>query len=73
MGSNSTGLSAFCQDPEGLLYLSKQVNKGKYSCNAGDPGSISELERSGGEGIGYPLQYSWASLVAELVKTPPAM
>ena len=26
-----------------------------------------------GEGIGYPLQYSWASLVAQLVKNPPAM
>ena len=28
---------------------------------------------SAGEGIGYPLQYSWASLVAQLVKNPPAM
>ena len=26
-----------------------------------------------GEGIGFPLQYSWASLVAQLVKNPPAM
>ena len=42
-------------------------------CNAGDPGSIPGLERSAGEGIGYPLQYSWASLVAQLVKNPPAM
>ena len=42
---------------------------GKEStCNAGDPGSIPGLERSAGEGIGYPLQYSWASLVAQLVK-----
>ena len=32
-----------------------------------------ELGRSTGEGIGYPLQYSWASLVAQLVKNPPAM
>ena len=31
------------------------------------------LGRSGGEGIGYPLQYSWASLVAQLVKNLPAM
>ena len=31
------------------------------------------LGRSAGEGIGYPLQYSWASLVAQLVKNPPAM
>ena len=47
---------------------------GKESvCNAGDPGSIPGLERSAGEGIGYPLQYSWASLVAQLVKNPPTM
>ena len=41
--------------------------------NAGDPGSIPESRRSPGEGIGYPLQYSWASLVAQLVKNLPAM
>ena len=29
--------------------------------------------RSAGEGIGYPLQYSWASLVGQLIKNPPAM
>ena len=47
---------------------------GKEStCNAGDPGSIPGSERSTGEGTGYPLQYSWASLVAQLVKNPPAM
>ena len=47
---------------------------GKESaCNAGDPGSIPGLGRSAGEGIGYPLQYSWAPLVALLVKNPPAM
>ena len=47
---------------------------GKEStCNAGDPGSIPGSGRSPGEGIGYPLQYSWASLVAQLVKNPPAM
>ena len=34
---------------------------------------IPGLERSAGEGIGYPLQCSWASLVAQLVKNPPAM
>ena len=46
---------------------------GKESaCNAGDPGSIPGLGRSPGEGIRYPLQYSWASLVAQLVKNPPA-
>ena len=47
---------------------------GKEStCNAGDAGSIPGLGRSPGEGIGYPLWYSWASLVAQLVKNPPAM
>ena len=34
---------------------------------------IPESGRSAGEGIGYPLQYSWASLVAQLVKNLPAM
>ena len=46
---------------------------GKESaCNAGDPGSIPRLGRSPGEGVGYALQYSWASLVVQLVKNPPA-
>ena len=47
---------------------------GKESvCNAGDPSSIPELGRFPGKGIGYPLQCSWASLVAQLVKNLPAM
>ena len=47
---------------------------GKESaCNAGDPGSIPGLGRSARKGIGYLLQYSWASLMAQLVKNPPAM
>ena len=42
---------------------------GKESaCNAGDPGSIPGLEKSPGEGISYPFQYPWASLVAQMVK-----
>ena len=41
---------------------------GKESaCNTGDLGSIPGLGRSAGEGTGYPLQYSWASLVAQMV------
>ena len=43
------------------------------ACNVGDPGLISELGRSRGEGIGYPLQDSWASLGIQLVKKPPAI
>ena len=47
---------------------------GKESaCNARDPSLIPGLGRSTGEGIGYPLQYSWASLVAQTVKNSPAM
>ena len=38
------------------------------ACSAGDPGLIPGLGRSSGEGIGYPLQYSWASLVAQTVE-----
>ena len=43
------------------------------ACIAGDPGLIPGLERSAEEGIGYRLQYSWASLVAQQVKNLPAM
>ena len=43
------------------------------SWNSGDPGSIPGSGRSPGERIGYSLQYSWASLVAQMVKDPFAM
>ena len=47
---------------------------GKESAfNAEDPSSIPGSERSAGEEIGYPFQYSWASLVAQLLKSLPAM
>ena len=47
---------------------------GKESaCNVGDLGLIPGLRRSPGEEKGYPLQYSWASLMAQLVKNLPAM
>ena len=49
-------------------------SEGKASAyNAGDPGSIPGSGRSPGEGNGYPLQYSWASLVTQMVKNPSAM
>ena len=55
-------------------HLKHGVSAGKESaCNAGDPGSILGSGRSAGEGIGYLLQYSWASLVAQLVDNSPAM
>ena len=47
---------------------------GKESaCDAGDSGSIPGLQRSTREGIGYPLQHSWASLVTQMVENLPAM
>ena len=47
---------------------------GKESvCNAGDSGLVPGLGRSPGEGIGYPLQYSWASFLSQLVKNLSAM
>ena len=45
----------------------------KSACSAGDPSSIPGSGRSSGEGIGYPLPCSWASLVVQTVKNLPAM
>ena len=53
-------------------FLDSSVGK-ESACNAGDPGSVPGLGRSAGEGIGHPLQYPWASLVAQLVTNLPAM
>ena len=65
----------FCQNlmfcfPWGFLHSS--VGK-ESACNAGDPSWIPVLGRSPREVIGYPLKYSWASLVAQWVKNLPAM
>ena len=49
-----------------LMKTNSSVGKGSV-CNAGDPGSIPVLYQ------GYPPQYSWASLVAQLAKNTPAM
>ena len=54
------------------LFPDSSVGK-ESACKAGDPGSILGWGRSAREGIGYPLQYSWASLVAQLVNNLPAM
>ena len=69
MGSHSLFQGIF---PTQGLNPGHPVGK-ESACNAGDPSSIPGLGRSAGEGIGYSLQYSWASLVAELVKNPSAM
>ena len=50
------------------------IKAGKESaCNVGDPSLIPKSGRFPGEGIDHPLQYSWASRVAQMVKNPPAM
>ena len=54
------------------VVLSSSADK-ESTCNTGDPGSILGSGRSPGEGVGYPLQYSWASLVAQAVMNLPAM
>ena len=58
--------------PWGLGFPGSPAGK-EPTCSAGDLGSIPGSGRSSGEGIGYPLQYSWAFLVVQLVKNPPAM
>ena len=45
----------------------------EFACNAEDPGLIPGLGGSAGKGVCYPLQYSRASLVAQMVKHWPAM
>ena len=75
---NWTDLPYNLQNPPGIVFFFcdimgfPDISVGKEStCNVGDPGSIPASGRSPGEGIGYPLQYSWASLVAQLVKNLP--
>ena len=62
--SSSAGFSSIIPD--------SSVGK-ESTCNAGDPGSILGSGRYTGEGLGFPLQYSWASLMPQLVKNPPIM
>ena len=54
------------------MFPDSSVGK-ESACNEGDPGLIPGSGRSAGEGIRYPLQYSWASLVAQVLKNPSAM
>ena len=63
-------LSCLPTDPKG--FSGSSVSK-ESTCNTGDPSLIPGSRTSPGEGIGYPLQYFWASLEAQLVKSLPAM
>ena len=77
-GLNPFSLSYFCPSLGSLNFLPRichvhsSVVK-ESACSAGDASSIPGSGRSTGEGTGYSLQYSWASLVAHLVKNPPAV
>ena len=81
MSSREEKVCWIVHDKISLVYWAPKTEKvvrdssvGKESaCNARDPSSIPGSGRSPGEGIGYPLQYSWASLVAQLIKNPPAL
>ena len=69
-----TGFSIVYHKLYSVLWAFPDSSVSKESmCNAGDPGSIPRLGRSAGEGIGYLLQYSWASPEAQLVKNLPVM
>ena len=61
-------------EPFGISMCFPDSSAGKESaCNARDPGLVPGSGRSAREEIGYPLRYSWASLVVQLIKNPPAM
>ena len=65
-------VTQFGQSEQRLGFPGSSAGK-ESTCIARDPGSILWLGRSPGEKMGYPLQYSWASLVTQLVRNPPAM
>ena len=75
LASNLASLQSFyyfCCSTMKMDFPDSSVSK-ESACNAGDLGSIPESGRSAGERIGYPLQYSWVSLVVQLVKNPSLM
>ena len=65
-------LQVFLPEMPFLGFLGSSAGR-ESPCNTGDPGSIPGSGSSPEEGIGYSLQYSWASLMAQKVKNPPAM
>ena len=75
--SQGSNLGFLCEHLQWLVdqkgdFLGSSAGK-ESACNAGDPGSIPGSGSSPGEGIAYPFQYSWASLVAQMVKNLPPM
>ena len=72
MGSQESDMTEQLTHSTHLVFPDSSVGK-QSACNAGDPSSIPGSGRSPGEGIGCLLQYSWVSLVAQLIKNLPAM
>ena len=66
-------MGGFCSSNKEYMGFSNSSVHKESACNVGDSGSIPGLGHSPGVGIGYPPQYSWASLVAQMVKTPPSV
>ena len=56
-----------------VLFISGGSAGKESACKAGNPGLTPGLGSSPGEGTGYPLQYSWTSLLAQMVKNPPTL
>ena len=74
-GKKGIKQSGSCHRSLSFFYFSSPNSSAckESACDAEDPSLILGSGRSPGEGIGYPLQYSWASVVAQLVKNPTAM
>ena len=71
--NNVNPLTAISEPPKLNVGFSGSSAGKESADNAGDPGAIPGLGSSPGEGIGYPLQYSWASQVAQMAKNLSAM
>ena len=69
---SAIGVFALISEHRRVLFADSSVGK-QSTFHAGDPDSVPGLGRYPGEGKGYPFQYSWASLAAQLVETLPAM
>ena len=63
----------FRQNAISYLLDSSGLDGKESACSVGDPGSVPGSGRSPGEGNGYPFQFSWASLVVQMVKNLPAV
>ena len=69
---NSLKMGSQITIPGSSVFPNSSTGK-ESACNTRDPGSIPGLGRSLGKGIGYPLQYSWASLMAQMIRNLTAM